>query len=85
MAGVLDVNKISGSDCDFDVTNDDVRYSYSIDKIPSILESTETDLEDLKVSDISASGIVSTTLSISSADIFETVDSDVVRLKNVRD
>jgi hypothetical protein len=85
MADVLDVNKRSGSDCDFDVTNDDVRYSYSIDKIPSILESTETDLEDLKVSDTSASGIVSTTLSISSADIFENVDSDVVRLKNVRD
>jgi hypothetical protein len=48
---VLDVNKRSGSDCDFDVTNDDVRYSYSLDKIPSILESTETDLEDLKVSE----------------------------------
>jgi hypothetical protein len=82
---VLDVNKRSGSDCDVDVTNDDVRYSYSIEKIPSILESTETDLEDLKVSDTSASGIVSTTLSISSVDIFENVDSDVVRLKNVRD
>jgi hypothetical protein len=26
MADVLDVNKRSGSDCDFDVTNDDVRY-----------------------------------------------------------
>jgi hypothetical protein len=47
-----------------------------------ILESTETDLEGLKMSETfseSASGIASTNFSISVADIFEKVDSDVVK------
>lgn len=72
IAGVFDIN------CDFDVTNDGMMYSYFVDKLASIFESTETDLEDLRMSEIfseSTSGNMRTPFSISFADIFEIVDS----------
>jgi hypothetical protein len=53
IAGVFDINETSGSDCTKDVIeNEDVTYSYSIDKILSILESIETDLEGVIMAEV---------------------------------
>ena len=53
IAGVFDINETSGSDCTKDVIeNEDVTYSYSIDKILSILESIETDLEGMIMAEV---------------------------------
>lgn len=51
--GVFDINETSGSNCTKDVIADEeVTYSYSIDKISSIFESTETEFEGVMMADV---------------------------------